>query len=237
MEYSPVLALATALFEVVVAVWALRGPGDRGIVRTTAAILVLLAGYQVTEVAICANMDAPGVLPRLAFLDVTWLPPLGLVLVAQLHRPRSRLFHAASRTMLAAALAMAAWIALDRSFATASVCSAVYARYTHAMPRFTVYAGFYWIGLLGMAVSSGYGARAGADPHRRRLLTQVLLGTLGFVVPSIATSWFVPAARAALPSVMCHFALILAVFLARMIALERRQTGRAESPTPARELA
>ncbi|MCX6094221.1 MAG: hypothetical protein NTY63_05280 [Candidatus Bipolaricaulota bacterium] len=235
MEYSPLLALATALFEVVVAVWALRGPGDRSIVRTAAAILVLLAGYQVTEVAICANVDAQGVLPRLAFLDVTWLPPLGLVLVAQLHRPRSRLFHAASRTLLAAAFGIAAWIALDRSFATASVCSAVYARYTHVMPRFAVYAGFYWIGLFGMVLFSGHGARTSADLHRRRLLTQVFLGTLGFVVPAVITSWFIPTARGALPSVMCHFALILAVFLARMIALERRQTGRAESPTPARE--
>ena len=139
--------------------------------------------------------------------------------------------------MLGAALGIAAWIALDRSFSTASVCSAVYARYIHAMPRFAVYAGFYWIGLLGMVAFSGYGARASADPHRRQLLTQVLAGTVGFVVPSIATSWFVPTARAALPSVMCHFALVLAVFLARMIALERRQARGTESPTPARETA
>jgi len=137
--------------------------------------------------------------------------------------------------MLAAALGIAAWIALDRSFATASVCSAVYARYTHAMPRFSVYAGFYWVGLFGMAALSGYGAKTSADPHRRRLLTHVLWGTLAFVLPSMATSWFVPAARAALPSVMCHFALILAAFLARMIALERRQAGEAASPTPASE--
>lgn len=235
MEYSPVLALATALFEVVVAVWALRGPGDRRIVRTTAAILFLLAGYQVVEVAVCANVGAPGILPRLAFLDVTWLPPLGLVLIAQLHRPRSRLLHAASRTMLAVGLGIAAWIALDRSFATASVCSAVYARYTHAMPRFSVYAGFYWVGLFGMVVLSGYGARTSADPHRKRLLAHVLSGTLAFVLPAMATSWFVPAARAALPSVMCHFALILAAFLARMIALERQQAGGEESATPVHE--
>jgi len=237
MEYSPLLALTTAHFEVVVAVWALRGPGDRSIVRTTAAILVLLAGYQVVEVAVCANVGAPGVLPRLAFLDVTWLPPLGLVLVAQLHRPRSRLFHMASRTMLAAALGIAAWIALDRSFATASVCSAVYARYTHVMPRFAVYAGFYWVGLLGMVVFSGYGAKASVDPHRRRLLAQVLFGTAGFVVPAVVTSWFIPTAVGALPSIMCHFALVLAVFLARMIAIERRQAGGEESPAPAHEAA
>jgi hypothetical protein len=235
MEYSPVLALATALFEVVVAVWALRGPGDRSIVRTTASILFLLAGYQVVEVAVCANVGAPGVLPRLAFLDVTWLPPLGLVLVAQLHRPRSRVFHVASRTMLAAALGIAAWIALDRSFATASVCSAVYARYMHVTPRFVVYAGFYWLGLFGMVLFSGLGATTSTDPHRRRLLAQVLFGTVGFVVPAVITSWFAPTASGALPSIMCHFALILAAFLARMIALERRQAGGEESAAPAHE--
>ncbi|MGD9676026.1 MAG: hypothetical protein AB7V19_05010 [Candidatus Bipolaricaulia bacterium] len=236
MEYSPILAITTALFEVAVAAWALWGPGDRGVVRTTATILLLLAGYQIMEVAICADVHAAGILPRLAFLDVTWLPPLGLVLVAQLYRPRSRLLHAAGRSMLAAALGIAFWIVLDPSFATASVCSAVYARYTHAMPRFTLYAGFYWVGLAGMVALSGYGAKASADPHRRRLLVQVLLGTLGFVVPAAVASWFVPTARGALPSVMCHLALILAAFLARMIVLERRQARGEESPAPASEL-
>src|SRR5512136_1228108 len=90
MHYSPILGIATAAFEILVALWALTGPGRRDIVRITSAVLLLLAGYQLTEVLICAADPAYGFLPRLAFIDVTWLPPLGLLLCSRLFAPRSR---------------------------------------------------------------------------------------------------------------------------------------------------
>jgi hypothetical protein len=231
MTYSPILAIATAAFEILVAGWAFRGAGDRSIRLTTSVILVLLAGYQITEVAICRDLGAAGFLPRLAFIDVTWLPALGLVLVGQIRRPRSSALHGVGRAMLAAAAGIVLWIILDRSFASASVCSAVYARYTHAAPRFLAYSIYYWLGLFGMAALSGYGVLTCEDAHRKRLMAQVLVGTLAFVLPSIGVSWFVPTAAGALPSIMCHFALLLAVFLARMILIERR--GTAEEPADA----
>ena len=252
MGYSPVLAVATAVFEVIVAGWvlALRPRGaisggagrrcslsdQRVIARTTGAILLLLAGYQITEVAICADVGTAGFLPRLAFLVVTWLPALGIVLIAQLRRPKSRFLYGSALAMLAAATGIVVWIVVDRSFATASVCNAVFARYAHAQPRFQLYAGYYWLGLLGMVALSAYGVFTSTDLHRRRLLSHVHAGTLGFVVPSILASLFVPTARGALPSIMCHFALILAIFLARMVWVLRadpaRESSEADSMRP-----
>ncbi len=103
MTYSPVLAMVTAAFEIAAAVWVLRGPGRRAILRTTAAILVFLAGYQIVEVAICSAAPGYGFLPRLAFMVVSWLPPLGILLVALLLGPARpsgawvRLLHARFR--------------------------------------------------------------------------------------------------------------------------------------------
>lgn len=230
MDYSPGLAIATALFEIAVAVWALRGPGNRSIIRTTAGILALLASYQLIEVGICANSAAAGFLPRLAFIAVTWLPPLGLLLIAKLQQPRSRMTYGNAYSMLAAALGIVVWIALDRGFVSSSVCSALFARYTNPMPRFILYSGFYWLGLLGMIVHSGYGVRTCHDPHRRRLLFQVFAGTLAFVVPSMIVSSYVRPVEGALPSVMCHFALIFAVFLTRLVYLERKPAEEEQTP-------
>jgi len=234
MDYSPILGVVTAAFEVIVAGWALnslrRGPGERRIVWTTSAILVLLAGYQITEVVVCADVAGAGFLPRLAFIIVTWLPPLGLLLIAQLRRPRSRGSYASAYGLLAAAAGIVAWVAIDGSFATASVCNAVYARYTHVMPRFLAYAWFYWLGLFGMAVLSGYGAMACQDERRKRQLTLLCGGTLAFVLPALMLSRFVPAASGALPSILCHFALLFAVCLARLLYLERRETDESDEP-------
>ena len=230
MSYSPELAIATAVFELGAAWWVLRRRGDRSVLRVTGAILVLLASYQAIEVAICANEAQAGFLPRLAFVAVTWLPPLGLLLIARLLRPRSRSATAAAFAMLAAAVGMVVWIIADPGFAEISVCTAVVARYTHAMPRFLVYSAFYWIGLAGMVVLAGIGLRRCRERQRQRRIRQVLIGTLAFVVPSLVTSWFVPMAKGAMPSVMCHYALLLALFLTRMAWLEHRDAVAVDEP-------
>jgi len=243
MDYSPTLAVATAAFEILAAAWALsfvrsRRLGSRAVPATVGAVLVLLAAYQLTEVAICADPTAAGFLPRLAFLVVTWLPPLGLLLIAQITQPRSGWTYGIAGAMLALAGGMSAWILLDSGFATASVCNAVYARYLHAMPRFQAYGVYYWLGLFGMVALTARGALLSTDPVRRRWLMHVHVGTLGFVLPSVAVSHFVPATRAALPSVMCHFALVLAIALTRMLWVMRPRTSEAleltESPRDAR---
>ena len=234
MTYSPILGVVTAAFEIIVAGWALMGLrrtlGERRIVWTTSAVLVLLAGYQLAEVAICADVATAGFLPRLAFIIVTWLPPLGLLLIAQLRRPRSRASYASAYGLLAAAAGIFAWIVVDSSFATASVCNAVYARYSHVIPWFRVYAGYYWLGLLGMAVFSGYGALACQDERRKQQLTLLCGGTLAFTLPAMALSWYVPATRGALPSILCHFALLFAICLARLLVLERQVADESDKP-------
>jgi len=246
MHYSPSLALATAAFEVIIALWAMShlyrlaqedkassaqgahredtasSLRDRPVLRTTASMLWLLAGYQLAEVAICAHTGVAGFLPRLAFLIVTWLPPLGLLLIAQIHRPRARALYLPAHLFFAASTGITAWILLDPGFAVASVCNAVFAHYSHAMPRFLAYGAFYWAGLLGMLILSTLSYRRCADAARRRMTLHVGAGTAAFVIPSLLVTQFVPPARGALPSIMCHFALLFAISLARMLRLEAR---------------
>ena len=229
MEYSPILAVATAGFEILAGLWAFsllwsRRPDGRrpmaphwGAIATTGAILLLLAGYQITEVAICADVAAAGFLPRLAFIIVTWLPPLGLLLIAQLCSPGSRARYALPAVALATGAGVVAWIALDGSFAHASVCNAVYARYVHVSARFMWYGAYYWLGLFGMVATSAYALLRGRSKESAGSLAHVHLGTLGFVLPSLVVSYYVPATRHALPSVLCHFALILALALTHML--------------------
>jgi hypothetical protein len=203
---------------------------DRSALHTTAAILALLAGSQLAEVAICANPAASGFTPRMAFLIVTWLPPLGLLLIAQIHEPPARRFRLPAYAMLAAAAGISGWILLDPGFAAASACNTVFAHYRHAMPRFMAYAIFYWAGLLAMIVLSAWSAARLPDARRRRMTMHVLGGTIAFVVPSMVVTQYVPPARGALPSIMCHFALLLAVSLSRMLYIEW-QASRQDVPS------
>jgi len=224
MTYSPVLAIGTAIFEVSVAIWALRGPGRKPIIRTTSAILFILAAYQIVEVLVCTRAPAYGFMPQMAFIVVTWLPPLGLLLIAHLSPSQAAVNYAISYFMLAVAFSFVLWIAFDARFVSDSVCNVVYAKYSTPMPRFQYYSWFYWIGLFGMLVMSALGVRNSDNPGQKELLKSVLIGSLGFIVPGVIVTNFVAPAQGALPSLMCHFALVLAIFLARLITIERRSS-------------
>jgi len=163
-----------------------------------------------------------GFMPQMAFIVVTWLPPLGLLLIAQLSPSQSQLNYAISYFMLAVALSIVIWIAFDERFVADSVCNVVYAKYSTPMPRFQIYSWFYWLGLLGMIILPALGARNSEDPNQQQLLKIVLIGSLGFIVPAVIITHFVAPAQGALPSIMCHLALVLAISLARLIAVERR---------------
>jgi hypothetical protein len=225
MDYSPTLAIGTAIFEVSVAIWALRGPGRRPIIRTTSAILLLLAAYQLVEVLVCSRVPVYGFMPQMAFIVVTWLPPLGLLLIAQLSPAQSTINYAISYFMLAVAFSIVVWIAFDNRFVSDSVCNIVYAKYSNPMPRFQIYSWFYWLGLFGMVVLSALGVRNSPHSRQQKLLKSVLVGSLGFIVPGVLVARFIAPAEGALPSILCHFALILAIFLTRLINQERRDSS------------
>lgn len=240
MDYNPLLSIGTATLEIGAAVWALRGPGRKPILRATAGILLFLAGYQLIEALLCTGILplTGSLLPRLAFIVVAWLPPTGLLLVAHLYPTRTLTVYRFAYGMFLFCLALVVGIALERSFVTASVCLIVFARYTNPTPLYGLYGLFYQAGLMSMLLLSAYGVTVCDDRRQRLLLGQVLLGSLAFIFPSLVTIAVIPVADNALPSIMCRFALLLAVFLVRLVVIERRGALEPgiETPLPAEPL-
>jgi len=228
MAYSPILAILTAIFEILAVVWALIGPGRRPIIYTSAALLFILASYQIFEVIICTVPKPIPFLPHLAFIIITWLPPTGLLLISKLKSSKNRVTNLSVWLMYALAIIIVLWISLDQHFVTETICTIVFARYSNPIPQFVLYCVFYWLGLLGMVILSAFGVLFEPDSHCRLLLKQVLIGTLVFVIPSLFTLQFIPVKEGAAPSILCHYALLFAVFLVRLIYLERRFSSSEE---------
>jgi hypothetical protein len=224
MNYNPILSVATAGLEVGAAVWALRGPGRRPIIHTVSAILFFLACYQIVEAIFCTgNPVTLAFLPRLAFMVVAWLPPTGLLLVARLYPTKTRTLYNFSYFMFAVCSALVAGIAMDKSFVTSTVCEVVFARYNSIQsPLLKAYGIFYQSGLFAMLLLSAYGVTICKEDHQRLLLGQVLLGSIAFIFPALVTVAVLPIADNALPSIMCHFALFLALFLTRLAWMEQK---------------
>ncbi len=225
-EYSPILSILTAAFELGAAAWVLRARGRPEILRPVAAILFFLAGYQLVEVFVCRAPEDT-FWARLAFADVVWLPPLGCLLIARLGAPVRRVWRVAVVAMYAIAAFWTVWVFVDPSFVTGTVCQAVIAMYIHPTHALEFYGAFYHLGLWAMIVGGMrvmLRAEASIDRHHAG---DAVLGTVAFIVLALMTEIVFPGARNATPSVMCHYGLMLALTLTRLAMREHRAAGAA----------
>jgi hypothetical protein len=223
MAYSPLLAIVTGVLEFAAAGWIFLSPGRgrKRILYPMGLIFLMLAAYQFSEVAVCSRPDVTS-FTRLAFFNVTWLPPLGLWLGSQFNSPKTRWLRTAALVDFALALGMSIWIFTSARAITGSVCQTVIARYLDASPFDVVY-GIFYQGSLGVLIFAAAAGMASAeDPVLRKHWANLQVGILGFILPALAVRVLVNEQPGLLPSVMCHFALILAVSLFFAAVRERK---------------
>jgi len=221
MGYSPALGVMTAVFEIAGAFWIImrqRSHGQRSILLPIVISLFLLAGYQIIEVGLCWKSDGSNLfLARLGFLDITWLPPVSLLLISRLVTPRSRPLILYARFSLFIGALLSLWIIMDYRFVTGTICEFMYARYSNVQPWFNFYGAFYEITQMSMIFVPAYLLSRIGDAKRRKDLSDLLIGSLLFIIPSLYVASVWPSIfENGLPSLMCHFAIFYAVFLLRI---------------------
>jgi len=219
--YSPALAVATGIFEFAAALWTLTRRGRKRFLQPAAALLLLLAGYQFAEVAVCTG-SAAQVWSRWAFFDITWLPPMGIWLVAALGFSGLRGPRIFALVYFAVAAGFGVWIFTDPNCITRSVCQIVTARYGHPSMFEWTYGAFYQFGLAVMIFGASAGLARTDDPILRKHLANIQAGVLGFVLPAFIVRVLTPEPAGLMPSVMCHFALVLALSLVALVLRESR---------------
>lgn len=214
--YNAWPALLTAATEISIAAWILRGTGDRGLRYHLAALLGLLAGYQVIETVVC-SMPQEGYLPRLAFAWIGWLPPVGIALLVRLARPVSTWPRQVSQVGLALAGLWTAFLLAVPGTVHLTVCETVFARYETPVPWvFAAYGAWYDLGLAAILFGGLRAVAHCTDPLRRALMADFVTGNLAFILASLCAMVAMGPNQGASPSILCHFALFLAVAIGVM---------------------
>ncbi len=229
MDYLPHLSWAIGTAEILAAAWAFSRRRRHPVVPVAAALLAVLGGYQILEVFVCASPDAT-FLARLAFADVAWLPPLGIWLVVTLAYPRGSWPWRAAMAFLGLAGFFTLWSLLVPGFVATTTCQVVFARYfpgESADVYYKAYGAYYDVSLVVMVFGTIRAMADSADPLHRRMLGDFLTGSLLFIIGALALMATFAAFTRHTPSVMCHFALLLAVFLVRMVWRIRSQPSSA----------
>jgi hypothetical protein len=204
--------LATFIIETACVIYVLWRYKLTPITRLAAMILAGLATFQLAEYNICEGAWGVDSLTwaRIGYVAITLLPPLGFHLATKLAGQKQTVLVSAA---YGAAAVFSIFFLFIGHGMQAEQCLGNYVIFSTASWAIAPYT-IYYYGLLFMSV--GYAWQAGKamkSANKRKALSALALGYLAFVIPTTAVNIVDPSTIAGIPSIMCGFAVILALVL------------------------
>lgn len=211
--FSPPVMIATFAIEIILAVHTLVRYTVSAVTRLAAAILICLAVFQLAEYNICEGalgLDGAS-WARLGFAAITLLPPMGVHLATKLANDKQPVLVAGA---YATAAAFASYFMFVAHGLTGPACMGNYVIFEIAQGAGGLYTMYYYILLIVAVVYARYMAVRVKQAHKARALNALAVGYLAFMVPTTAINLLNPDTVSAIPSIMCGFAVVLALVLA-----------------------
>lgn len=207
--FSPPVMLATFLIEFGLLFYTLWRFQMTTASRLIVAFLACLGIFQLAEYMICGGLGIGHMeWVQIGYVAITLLPALGLHLVAVLAKKSIKpLIYAA----YASAAAYAIYFIAFSSTAIAHECAPNYAIFAMDGLGYFFYGIYYYGWLLLTAGLATYWARL--QPKKAPLLRWMVAGYAAFIIPTSIANIIDPSTIAAIPSIMCGFAVLFAIIL------------------------
>lgn len=214
--FSPPVMLATLIIESCLAIYTFWRYKFNILTKLITSMLVCLAIFQLAEYFVCTgigSMAAPW--SRVGFVAITALPPLGLHIMHILAgKSQRKLVYGAYATMVGYWL----FFLLSPGAFTGHKCTGNYVIFQFTANVTGTYSVFYFGWLLagiGLGFRWANQLMASGKSKLRQLqsVQGLILGYLVFLVPSAISMVVKPEARRGIPSVLCGFAILLALVL------------------------
>lgn len=212
--FSPPVMLATFIIEIALAVYTVARYKLTPVTRLAALVLVGLAAFQLAEYNVCEGAWGVDSLTwaKIGYVAITALPPLGLHLATKIAGEKRRLLVASA---YGTGVAFALVFAFVGHGMQAQQCLGNYVIFTTAPWAVWPYTLYYYGWLL---VTVGYAwQKAQVVKKQKGTLYALALGYLAFIVPTTLANIVDPSTLAGIPSIMCGFAVILAIILALIV--------------------
>ena len=211
--FSPGVMLTTFIIEMLIAIYILLTAKLRPAATLLILILIFLSIFQLAEYQICA-VDNSIAWMRLGYVAITMLPPLGLHLISLVTK----------RTWLIyAGYAIALVFIVSFIFITSSIhmaqCGGNYLIVNTGNTIASVYFPLYYYLLILVALLEI--AHYDMDNNKEKeiknnetlFLRWLFGGYAAFLIPTGAVYLMAPTARNGIPSIMCGFAVLLAIII------------------------
>ncbi len=208
--FSPEAMFATMAIEFIGAAWiALRYRFNRtGLL--TISLLVFLGIFQLAEFLVCETVVTGLSWARIGYMSITMLPPLGISLAMSIAGKKSLIGQIVM--YVGAGLFIFYWGFTGWGI-TSDKCEGNYVFFQAANDAMWLYGTYYYVLLgIGTFLSFWLGSKI-AERKTRHALYWLAIGYLVFIIPTTAVAVIDPATRSSIPSVMCGFAVLLALVL------------------------
>lgn len=206
--FSPPVMMATFVVEICLAIYTVWRYKLSRVSRLVVAMLCFLALFQLAEYMVCGGWGmSSSTWARIGYASITMLPPLGVHLVFALAGKTRK---AVVAGVYGVAASFMAYFLLASDVFTGSQCLGNYVIFQMGMTAVWLYS-IYYYGLLLLALGLCLRFASGAEQKRKRALQAFAAGYVLFMLPTTVANTIDPATRAGIPSIMCGFAVLLAV--------------------------
>lgn len=216
MCFSPPVMLATMIFEVGAALYLFirQKPSSRK--ALTIVLLLALAAFQLAEYMLCGGYGFDSVTwSKVGYVSITILPAAGLHVLHVVAGVRPRKLVQLAYTLMTGFIV--SFLTVPGIFESHR-CTGNYVIFEMNAQAISLYTGYYYSLLLTGVVMGTYWAAKISQKSlkgrlRRKQLGYHVIGYLSFMLPVIAVQSVNPQILQGIPSVMCGFAVFLAIML------------------------
>lgn len=213
--FSPPIMIATFAIELVMAVYTVWRYKLDEVTRLVIALLVFLATFQAAEFMVCEGPVGGSLLwSRVGFVAITMLPALGIHLVYALVEAKKRALQLPAYGVAAGFGAL--FVGMSSAF-SGQECLGNYVIFQVSPGLGGLYATYYYLSLAVALVLAWRFLRQAHAVRTRRALSGLMMGYAVFIVPTATANLLSPDTIRGVPSIMCGFAVLLAIMLMTMV--------------------
>jgi len=215
MCFTPIISLTTAIIEFVLAATLIIFFKKTTLRNFFVLFIILLGFYQLTEYFICTTNNIT-FWALLAFITYNYLPAIGLHAVSKLIKKRIHLIIIYAIPVAATIVAIFTpnfiqSATCDRFFITIEILYVVGTRSIDYFLHYS-YLFVYYVGFILWAIALSYiNYRKQKNKIKREIEIVEILGVLLMSIPVLILILIVPALNLSFPSLLCQFAILVAI--------------------------
>ena len=215
--------IGTFFIEILCSVYALWRYKMSLVTRLGVGICINLALFQFAEYFVCTQSTYAIIASRMGYAAITLLPPLGFWLMCELSgKVNKPLVH----SLMVLGAFVSVYFLLHKNAFESYECTGNYVIFQIGKAQTTLYSSYYF-GLLIAAIARGSYAVFSKHTSKIGAVKWLLAGYAIFIVPVAILTTLHPNTRQAVPSILCGFAVTLAVIITtRVLPIYNEQAVR-----------